>query len=512
MITNALIRKYLTLGVIVSFFVTGILPSLSENISSGEQTSGSMPDNGVLDVPYIYNITKALSNIVFTEYDEENGEIARGRAFGTVGEHKAAEILYENMTKLGLYTTKEKLKTRYPGDWIISQVDVLDYKLKINNETNSLIVDCAPQITKVDSKTVGKLSRLQLNYNFSGLKIRREHPSSKNDEEDYVLLEKRSVQNFTFSGKTLIDMIKEKINSSRPLKRLLDRISQRQYPHYKGRIIYYPDNKDTHDMNYFGINGLPTFFINGTIGAMIDADIEEYTADFYLEQRLNRSVESYNVIGQLNGTDPSKTVIIDCLYDSWWCQGTGDSAIGMAMVLGIAKYFRDHNITPKYTIKFIAFGGEESGCRGSIYYVSTHLTEKIIYVIDLNQLGFKQIEPKLRLEVVGNNRKSLNEIWKIVSQTDYINRTENVTGVFKIFSIIGHNSDDRIFTMWSLLMPFRNCKTVCFLKNGQWLYHHRDGLNHTEGDVLDYFDWNDVNVTGEIILNVTKYITVGCIG
>ena len=34
---------------------------------------------------HIYNITKALSNIIFTEYDEENGEMAKGRAFGTKG-------------------------------------------------------------------------------------------------------------------------------------------------------------------------------------------------------------------------------------------------------------------------------------------------------------------------------------------------------------------------------------------------------------------------------------------
>ena len=53
-----------------------------------------------------------------------------------------------------------------------------------------------------------------------------------------------------------------------------------------------------------------------------------------------------------------------------------------------------------------------------------------------------------------------------------------------------------------------DCKTVCFLKDGGWKMHHRDGLNHTEGDVLKYFDWTDVSVTGEIVLLVTKYVAL----
>jgi len=70
----------------------------------------SVINESVVDIEYIYNITKALSYIIFTEYDESAGEIAKGRAFGTKGEWRAADILYENMTKLGLYTKKEKIE------------------------------------------------------------------------------------------------------------------------------------------------------------------------------------------------------------------------------------------------------------------------------------------------------------------------------------------------------------------------------------------------------------------
>ena len=59
---------------------------------------GLMIDIDTLDSRFIYNITAALSNITKKEYDEETGEIAKGRAFGTIGEHKAAEIIRRNMT------------------------------------------------------------------------------------------------------------------------------------------------------------------------------------------------------------------------------------------------------------------------------------------------------------------------------------------------------------------------------------------------------------------------------
>jgi hypothetical protein len=223
-----------------------------------------------------------------------------------------------------------------------------------------------------------------------------------------------------------------------------------------------------------------------------------------LEQKLNTSVISYNVIGQLNATNPENdTVIIDCLYDSWWCQGTADSAIGMAMVLAIAKWFNESNITPKYNIKFIGFSGEEHGfVAGSKYYENLHKNENIRYVIDLNQLGFWQNNSKLILNIIANKFDFLGEVWKIVKQSDYGNRVDSSKKARPIFMKDGGPSNTKPFAE-----NRDDCKTVCFLKDSGWRYHHRDGLNHTEGDVLKYFDPEDVNVTGEIILNVVKYLT-----
>jgi hypothetical protein len=500
-------KKILALCVILLFIGTSILPSISGAIKntgnySKEKSNISILDDSVLDVNYIYNITNALSNIVFTEYDEEHGEIAKGREFGSKGENKAAEILAENMSALGLYTHTEKIEN-IPSlpmcSTLTYKTEILDYKLIITNKTNghSEIVDCSPMSSLNGPRS--NPSEIDYNFSYTGLKVKREHPSLLNDKEDYVLISRQdspklvdpnyvTCQGYKFYIKYLKTEIKSKIDFY-------------LHPHFKGYILY-DINNDTHDQG--GNKCAPQFLINGSVGSRINNSIEDYTVDFYLNQQLNKSVVSYNVIGQLNGTDPSKTVIVDCLYDCWWDQGTADSAIGVGIVMGIAKYFTDNNIVPKYNMKFIGFCGEEYGMRGALYYEATHKNENIIYVIDLNQLGFKQDNPRLKLEIVTNKKKFTDEIWNIVKRTDYVNRTGNVTDIKPFTQLMGHISDDRVF---AIKRPF-SCKTVCFLKGGPWVLHHRDGLNHTEGDVMKYFDWNDVSVTSEMIWNVTKYLTV----
>lgn len=66
-------------------------------------------------------------------------------------------------------------------------------------------------------------------------------------------------------------------------------------------------------------------------------------------------------------------------------------------------------------------------------------------------------------------------------------------------------SDTYWFNEASILPPFNSCETVLFLKDTGWTLHHRDGKNHSKGDVMDYFYPEDVNLTAEMILNVSKY-------
>lgn len=504
-------NKSLTFGIVL-LLIIGPIPL---NIYAHNDNFFIEPDYDYsfdqLDIQYIYNITENLSNIIFTEYDEENGEIAKGRAFGTKGEHKAAQILYENMIELGLNTTMEQIKNNEKYPELTYEVEIDDYFVKINNET----IDS--YIAPVWIKTSENNHDINWTYNYTNLKVikppvipslytLRQRIASKS-EPFLIIMKDRGFypygplgilpfcHNFLFHYYIVTTLIRGTVIG---YSLLWDRF----FEYCKG-IILYDFNEDAHNMKLLKkSNHMPFIFINGTDGKKILDDIDNTRVDLKLKQHLNTSVVSYNVIGQLNGTNPNKTVIIDCLYDSWWCQGTADAAIGMAMTLAIAKYFKENNITPKYNLKFIGFCGEEHGfCAGSKYYESLHSNEDILYVIDLNQIGFKQDDPKLTFNIIGNNLSFLNEIWKIIKKADYEKRVNSSDDIKHIWIKNGGPSNSQPFAI-----NRRNCSTLCFLKNSGWKLHHRDGLNHTEGDVLKYFDHEDVNVTGEIILNVVKYL------
>ncbi|MCK4365693.1 MAG: M20/M25/M40 family metallo-hydrolase [Thermoplasmatales archaeon] len=510
MFKNTTIKRFLTFTVVTLFFGTAVLPILDDNVVAAD--TGSTTNEDILDAGYIYNLTKALSYIIYDEYNESAGELAKGRFFGTKGEWRAAEILLQNMTDLGLWAYTEQIGNTEESPDLTKIIQVLDYDLKINNEN-------VTDFHIVPSKHGPRCDPSNLDYNFSykGLKV-YERPKFLLpwkimhllcEKEDFLFIEQSTAfipYNMPPLKKFLtkfIDPMRKPMMFARKILKY-DPDMERMYrffPHCKG-VIEYDYNNETYNQGA-AKTSVPKIYINGTLGDKILEDLKNTTVDFFINQTYNESVISYNVIGQLNGTDPSKTVIVDCLYDSWWTQGTADAAIGMAMVLAVAKYFVENNITPDYTIKFIGFGGEEVGLRGARYYEETHDDEDILYVVDLNQICFWQDDDEinLTLNLICNKLSFLNKIWKIAKKTDYKGITKD-DDIKPLWMPLGAPSDDAPFA----IRP--GCKTVCFLKDTGWLYHHRDGQNHQEGDSLKYFDWADVNATGEIVLNVVKHLTV----
>jgi len=507
-----LTKKWFVFYIVILLSLPSVLPCFGEvNTIYGDQMV--FPTDSPLDVQYIYNLTKSLSYVIFKAYNESNGDIAKGRAYGSKGEHMALDILYENLTKLGLYTYKEKVVNTEEYPKLTEQLEVLDYGLKVNGKK----IDC--YISPVFYKNKENNFDYNFTYNYTNLKVISQ-PLFPNvykiknlisKKQPFVIIVKnrnfysnyRLVKLFPFIENFDIQyLIIRKLQAGIPL---LQSWRWNNYLDYCKGVLLYDFNKDTHDMNYLvGNNHIPFININGSDGKYILDNIDDVTVDFKLKQQYNTSVVSYNVIGQLNGTDPSKTIILNGFYDSWWCQGTADSAIGMSIVLAIAKYFKENNITPKYNIKFIGFSGEENGgCAGAFSYESVHHDENIPYVLDLNQLGFDQGEPKLTLDIFGNNRNFLNEIYKVAEKTDYENRVDSSKGLKKVFLKEGGPSNAQAFAKGRT-----DCNTAVFIKVTSWKYHHRDGVNHKEGDVLKYFDPIDVAVTGELILNITKYLTL----
>src|SRR5947208_5966448 len=88
-------------------------------------------------------------------------------------------------------------------------------------------------------------------------------------------------------------------------------------------------------------------------------------------------VESYNVIGDIKGSEhPEQVVIVSGHLDSWDL-GTGaiDDGAGVAVSMEAANLIQKLHLKPKRTIRVIAWMNEENGSAGSKQYTKDHEKE-----------------------------------------------------------------------------------------------------------------------------------------
>src|SRR5213596_3464210 len=88
-------------------------------------------------------------------------------------------------------------------------------------------------------------------------------------------------------------------------------------------------------------------------------------------------VESYNVIGDIKGSEhPEQVIIVSGHLDSWDL-GTGaiDDATGVGVSMEAANLIQNLHLKPKRTIRAIAWMNEENGSAGSKQYAKDHEKE-----------------------------------------------------------------------------------------------------------------------------------------
>lgn len=294
------------------------------------------------------------------------------------------------------------------------------------------------------------------------------------------------------------------------IENTIDEIYIKCYPGEIVGLIQYDYDFFCHDTRPCIGTNIPIVLINGSDGENISKFAKNCSIDFYINQSFNSSVISYNVIGQINGTDSNKTVLVCSLYDSMWCQGTVDSAIGVGIVLTMAKYFKEleqNGKRPKYNMRFIAFGGEEYNMIGAKYYEVAHRNENIPLVIDINQVGYSQLNPPQIMHVITNNAKAIKGITEIIGRSNYNNSTTDGSVINIDCCPFGSRSNDLAFASSSY--RWNTTQTVLFLKDFGWMLHHRDGREngtgplHTAGDTMNLYNDTEVALTADMVLNVT---------
>lgn len=96
-----------------------------------------------------------------------------------------------------------------------------------------------------------------------------------------------------------------------------------------------------------------------------------------LTPRLLPDAPSFNVIGDLKGSEhPEQVVIVSGHLDSWDL-GTGaiDDGVGVAISMAVAHLVKSLGLHPKRTIRVIAWMSEENGSSGAQTYAREHAAE-----------------------------------------------------------------------------------------------------------------------------------------
>lgn len=103
-------------------------------------------------------------------------------------------------------------------------------------------------------------------------------------------------------------------------------------------------------------------------------------------------VLSYNVIGEITGTEnPDKILVVGGHLDSWDLgDGSHDDGAGCVQSMEVLEIFKKMNYKPKNTIRAVLFMNEENGVRGGNKYeeISNKNHENHIFALESDSGGF----------------------------------------------------------------------------------------------------------------------------
>jgi carboxypeptidase Q len=96
-----------------------------------------------------------------------------------------------------------------------------------------------------------------------------------------------------------------------------------------------------------------------------------------LVNQVGGAYQARNVVAEIHGRDrPEEIVLLGAHLDSWDL-GTGaeDNGVNAALVIDLARGFKELGLVPRRTVRFALFTGEEQGMLGSEAYVERHAAE-----------------------------------------------------------------------------------------------------------------------------------------
>jgi hypothetical protein len=106
------------------------------------------------------------------------------------------------------------------------------------------------------------------------------------------------------------------------------------------------------------------------LSALLRNSTTPVTASMQLNCQTLPDVLSYNVIGEIRGTEfPDRVILVGGHLDSWDVgHGAHDDGAGCTQSMDVLRYFRQMNYSPRHTIRCVLFMNEENGLRGGHEY------------------------------------------------------------------------------------------------------------------------------------------------
>ncbi|MFN4083636.1 MAG: M28 family peptidase [Bacteroidia bacterium] len=148
------------------------------------------------------------------------------------------------------------------------------------------------------------------------------------------------------------------------------------------------------------------------LSSMLQADPN---TEFYFKQscEMNGYVLSYNVVGQILGSEkPEEIILIGGHIDSWDNgEGAHDDGSGCVQSMDALRMFKVNNLKPKRTLRCVLFINEENGLKGAIEYarLAQQNNEKHLAAIETDAGGFMPRE--IGIDVDEQKLKRL-QVWQ----------------------------------------------------------------------------------------------------
>lgn len=121
---------------------------------------------------------------------------------------------------------------------------------------------------------------------------------------------------------------------------------------------------------------------------------EDQDTQFYLKMNCENfeDVPSYNVIGEITGSEkPNDIMVVGGHLDSWDLgDGSHDDGAGVVQSMEVLRLMKAANYKPKHSIRVVLFMNEENGLRGGTKYaeVAAAEGERHVFALESDAGGF----------------------------------------------------------------------------------------------------------------------------